>query len=61
MTPASLSPYIPFRIFDVYMDTCISHGQEGLLDDYLVQDVFEVDPHVLEVGDWVVELLVYDF
>ena len=40
--------------------TCVSDVQEGVLNDHLIWDVFEVDPHVLEVLHWVVEVVVYD-
>ena len=45
---------------DVEMATCVSNGQEGVLNDHLVWDVFEVDPHVLEVFHWAVKVLVDD-
>ena len=35
-----------------------SDGEEGLFNDHLVWGVFEMDPHLLEVGHWVVEVVV---
>ena len=48
----------PLSDLDVEIATRVRNGQGGVLNDHLVRDVFEVDPHVLEVGHWVVELVV---
>ena len=47
---------------DICVDvaTCVSNGEEGLFNNHLVWDLFEMDPHVLEVGHWVVEVVVDD-
>ena len=45
---------------DIDIATSISDGQEVVLNNHLVWDVFEVDLHVLEVGHWVVEVVVDD-
>ena len=45
---------------DVDTATYVSDGKEGVLNNHLVWDVFEVDPHVLELGHWVVEVEVDD-
>ena len=50
----------PLSDLDVDIATCVRDGQERVLNDHLVWDVFKVDPHVLEVGHWVVEVVVDD-
>ena len=45
---------------DVDIATRVSDGQEGVLNDHLVRDFFEVDLHVLEFGHWIVEVVVDD-
>ena len=45
---------------DVDVATRVSDGEEVVFNDHLVWDIFEMDPHVLEVGHWVVELVVDD-
>ena len=50
----------PFSDINVDVDTRISDVEEVLLNNHLVWDVFEMDPHVLEVGHWVVEVVVDD-
>ena len=50
----------PLSDFDVDVATRVSYGEEGLFNNHLVWDVFDMDPHVLEVGHWVVELVVDD-
>ena len=47
----------PLSDLDVDIATRVSDGKEGLLNNHLVQDDFEVDPHVLEVGHLVVEVV----
>ena len=39
---------------DVGVAARFSYGEEGLFNDQLVGNVPEMDPHVLEVGHWVV-------
>ena len=51
----------PLSDLDVDVATLVIDGQEGVLNDHLVWDVFEMDLHVLEVGYWVVEVVVDDF
>ena len=46
--------------FDVDVATCVIDGEEGLFNNHLVWDVFEMDPYALEVGHWVVEVVVND-
>ena len=50
----------PLSDLDVDVATRVSNGEEGVFNDHLVWDVFEMDPHVLEVYHWVVEVVVYD-
>ena len=40
-------------LYDPYVDiaTCVSDGEELLFNDHLVWDVFEMDLHVMEVGN----------
>ena len=45
---------------DVDVSTRVSDGEEGVINNHLVWDEFEMDPHILEVGHWVVEVVVYD-
>ena len=48
----------PLSDLDVDIATRVSDGQEGVLNDHLVWDVFEVDPHVLEIVHRVVDIVV---
>ena len=50
----------PLSDLDVDVATRVSNGEEGVFNNQLVWDVFEMDPHVLEVGHWVVEVVVDD-
>ena len=50
----------PLTDLDVDVATRVSDGEEGVFNNHLVWDVFEMDPHVLEVGHWVVEVVVDD-
>ena len=50
----------PLSGLGVDIATCVSNGEEGLFNNHLVWDLFEMDPHVLEVGHWVVEVVVDD-
>ena len=50
----------PLFDLNLYIATCVRDGQEGVINDYLVWGVFKVDPHVLEVGHWVVEVVIDD-
>ena len=45
---------------DVDTATYVSDGKEGVLNDHIVWGVFEVDPHVMEVGHRFVEVIVDD-
>ena len=45
---------------DVDVATRVSDGEEEIFNDHLVWYVFEMNPHVLEVGHWVVEVVVDD-
>ena len=45
---------------DVDVATRISDGEEGVFNNHLVWDVFEMDPHVLEVGHGFIEVVVDD-
>ena len=49
-------------LYDLNVDvaTRVSDGEEGVFKDHLVWDVFEMDLRVLEVGHWVVEVVVDD-
>ena len=48
----------PLSYLDIDVATRVSDGEEGVFNDHLGWDVFEMDPHVLEVGHWVVEIVV---
>ena len=50
----------PLSVIDVDVATRVSNGEGGVLNDHLVWDVFEMNPHILEVGHWVVEVVVDD-
>ena len=50
----------PFSDLDVDVATRVRDGEDGVFNDHLVWDVFEMDPYVLEVGHWVVEVVVDD-
>ena len=50
----------PFYDIDVDVATRVSDGEEGVFNYHLVWYVFENNPHVLEVGHWVVEVVVDD-
>ena len=50
-----------FSDLDADIVTRVSDGEEGVFNDHLVWDVFEMDPRVLEFGHWVVEVVVGDF
>ena len=50
----------PLSDLDVDLATCVSNGEEGVLEYHLLWDVFKMDLHVLEVGHWVVEVVVND-
>ena len=45
---------------DADVSTRVRDGEDVVFKNHLVWDVFEMDPHVLEVGHWVVELVFYD-
>ena len=45
---------------NVDVATRVSDGEEGVFNDHLVQDIFEMDPYVLGFGNWVVEVVVDD-
>ena len=51
----------PLSDIDVDIATCVSDGEEGIFNNHLIWDFFEMDPHVLEVDHWVVEVVVDDF
>ena len=48
----------PLSDIDIDVATRVSDGEEGLFNDHLVWDVFLMDPYVLEVGHWIVEVVV---
>ena len=50
----------PLSDINVDVATCISNGEEEVFNDHLVWGDFEMYPHVLEVGHWVVEVVVDD-
>ena len=50
----------PLSDIDVDVATRVSDGEEGVFNNHLVWYVFEMDPHVLKVGHWVVEVVVDD-
>ena len=50
----------PLSDLDVNVVTRISDREEGVFNNHLVWDVFEMDPHVLEVGHWVFEVVFDD-
>ena len=47
---------------DIDMDVAawVSDGEEGIFNDHLARDVFDMDINVLEVGNWVIEVVVDD-
>ena len=55
-----LDPIHSLPDIDVDVAARVINEDEGVLNNHLVWDVFEVDPHVMEVGHWVVEVVVYD-
>ena len=50
----------PLSNLDVDVSTRVCDEEEGVFNNHLVWDVFEMDPHVLEVGHCVVEVVVDD-
>ena len=38
----------------------VSNGEEVVFNNHLVGNVSEMDPHVLEVGHWVIQVVVDD-
>ena len=50
----------PLSDIDLDIATRVSDGEEGVFNDHLVWDVFEMDLHVLEVGHWDVEVVADD-
>ena len=50
----------PLSDLNVDVSTRVCEGEEGVFNDHLLWDVFEMDQHVLEVGHWVVEVVVDD-
>ena len=40
--------------------TRVRDGEEGIFNNHLVWGIFEIDPHVLEVFHWFVEVVVDD-
>ena len=50
----------PLSDINVDVATHVSDGEEGVFNNHLVWDVFEMDPHVLEVVHWVFEVVVDD-
>ena len=50
----------PLSYLNLDIVTRVSDRHEGVLNEHLVPDVFEVDPHVVELGHWVVEVVVDD-
>ena len=55
-----LEPIHPHSDLDVYVAPPVSYGEEGVFNDHLVGNVLEMNPHVLEVGHWVIEVVVDD-
>ena len=53
-----LEPTYPFSDIDVDVADRVSNREDGVLNDQLVDNVPEMDPHVLEVGHRVIEVLV---
>ena len=49
-----LEPIHPLSDLDVDVAAQVSDGEEGLFNDHLVGDFLEMDPHVVEVGRWVI-------
>ena len=50
----------PLSDINVDVVTRVSNGEEGVFNDHLVRDVFEMNRHVLGDGHWVVEVVVDD-
>ena len=50
----------PLSDLDVDIAAWISNGEDGVLGYYLVGNVLEMDPHVLEVGYRFIEVVVDD-
>ena len=55
-----LEPIRPLPDIGIDVAARVSDGEEGLFNDHLVGNVPEMDPHVLEVGHQVVEVVVDD-
>ena len=49
-----LEPINPLPDINVYAAARVRNGEEGVLENHLVGNVPEMDPHVLEVGHRVV-------
>ena len=55
-----LEPIHPLSYLNVDAAAWVSDGEEGLFNDHLLRNVLQMDPHVLEVGHRVIEVVVYD-
>ena len=55
-----LEPIHP--LYDINMDVAaqVSYGEEGVFINHLVGNVLDMDPHILEVGHQVIEVVVDD-
>ena len=50
----------PLSDIDVDIAAQVSDGEEGVFNNHLVGGILEMDPHVLEVGNKVIEVVVDD-
>ena len=50
----------PLSDFDVDIAAQVGDGEEGVLNNHLVWDVFQVYPHVLVAYHWVIKVIVDD-
>ena len=55
-----LEPIHLLSDIDVDIAARVSNGEEGVFNDHLVGNFLEMDPHVLEVRHWFIEVVVDD-
>ena len=53
-------PIHPLPDLDVDIAARVSDGEERVFNNYLVGNVADMEPHVLEVGHWVILVVVDD-
>ena len=55
-----LEPIYPISDINVDVSAWVRDVEDGVFNNHLVWNVLDMDPHVLGVGHWVIEVVVYD-